>query len=335
FGPSSWLEGFYLCALKCGSEMARYLGEDESADEYDRLFASGKAWTDENLFNGKWYHQKVDLTDKSVLEPYKVCGDAMSYWNDEAGEIKYQIGEGSEIDQLLAQWHANIIGIGDIFDPEQRKTALRNMFKNNFVTSMRELYNPFRLYSVNDDAGAIICTFPDGAKKPAIPIPYCQETMHGFEYALAGLMISEGMIEEGLTIVRSIRDRYDGEHRNPWNEIECGSNYARSMASFAMIPIFSGFRFDMVKKRIGFAPIVNRDNFRCIWSLDSGWGRVEMTESTAKLTVLSGSLTVRELAIDLSAETVEIDGNAVPFTAENGVITLAEAVTAESEIVIR
>ena len=335
FGPSSWLEGFYLCALKCGAEMARYLGENDSADEYDRLFASGKAWTDKNLFNGKWYHQKVDLTDKSVLEPYKVCGDAMGYWNDEAGEIKYQIGEGSEIDQLLAQWHANIIGIGDIFDPEQRKTALRNMYKNNFVTSMRELYNPFRLYSVNDDAGAIICTFPDNVKKPAIPIPYCQETMHGFEYALAGLMISEGMIEEGLTIVRSVRDRYDGERRNPWNEIECGSNYARSMASFAMIPIFSGFRFDMVKKKIGFAPIVSQDNFRCLWSLDSGWGRVDLNADTAKITVLSGSLTVRELAIDLPAKSVEIDGKSVPFTVENGAVLLTEAVTASEAIVIR
>ena len=335
FGPSSWLEGFYLCALKCGAEMARYLGENDSADEYDRLFASGKAWTDKNLFNGKWYHQKVDLTDKSVLEPYKVCGDAMGYWNDEAGEIKYQIGEGSEIDQLLAQWHANIIGIGDIFDPKQRKTALRNMYKNNFVTSMRELYNPFRLYSVNDDAGAIICTFPDNVKKPAIPIPYCQETMHGFEYALAGLMISEGMIEEGLTIVRSVRDRYDGERRNPWNEIECGSNYARSMASFAMIPIFSGFRFDMVKKKIGFAPIVSQDNFRCLWSLDSGWGRVELNADTAKITVLSGSLTVRELAIDLPAKYVEIDGKSVPFTVENGAVLLTEAVTASEAIVTR
>ena len=265
----------------------------------------------------------------------KAKKDAADCEKPRAGEIKYQIGEGSEIDQLLAQWHANIIGIGDIFDPDQRKTALQNLFKNNFVTSMRELYNPFRLYSVNDDAGAIICTFPDGAKKPAIPIPYCQETMHGFEYALAGLMISEGMIEEGLTIVRSIRDRYDGERRNPWNEIECGSNYARSMASFAMIPIFSGFKFDMVKKKIGFAPIVNQDNFRCIWSLDSGWGRVELNAEGASLTVLAGSLTVREIAIDFPAESVEIDGKSVPFTVENGAILLHEAVTASAEIVIR
>ena len=159
--------------------------------------------------------------------------------------------------------------------------------------------------------------------------------MHGFEYALAGLMVSEGLIEEGLTIVRSIRDRYDGERRNPWNEIECGSNYARSMAAFAMIPIFSGFRFDMVKKKIGFAPIIHQNDFRCIWSLDSGWGRVELNENGAVITVLSGSLTVRELAIDFPASSVEIDGTPVEFSMENGAILLSETATASSEIVIR
>ena len=90
-------------------------------------------------------------------------------------------------------------------------------------------------------------------------------------------MISEGMTDEGVEIVKAIRDRYDGRKRNPWNEIECGSNYARSMASYSLIPIFSGFRFDMPHRRIGFDPIINMKNFRCIWSLDSCWGNIITT----------------------------------------------------------
>lgn len=335
FGPSSWLEGFYLAALRCGAEMADALGEAEAAEKYRSLFEKGRAWSDTNLFNGKWYMQRLDLTDRSILEKYKVCGDALSYWNDEAGEIKYQIGEGSEIDQLLAQWHANILGLGDIFDKRQRQIALRSMYENNFKHDMREFYNPFRLYSVNDESGAVICDYPKGARKPAIPIPYCQETMHGFEYALAGLMISEGMLDEGLEIVRSVRDRYDGEKRDPWNEIECGSNYARSMASFALIPILSGFTFDMTKKHIGFAPLVCRDDFRSIWSLDCAWGNVRLTADRLEINVIDGELPLRTLGIPegMTAESVTVDGEAVSFTLESNLIRLDDVVVRSSIVV--
>ena len=106
----------------------------------------------------------------------------------------------------------------------------------------------WRLFSLGDEAGTVICSYPEGVQIPAIPIPYCEETMTGFEYAFAGLLISEGYFEEGEQVVKAIRDRYDGEKRNPWNEIECGSNYARPMLSFALLPIFSGFEFDLPKK---------------------------------------------------------------------------------------
>ncbi|MBR4185646.1 MAG: hypothetical protein IKQ87_07745, partial [Clostridia bacterium] len=335
FGPSSWLEGFYLCALKCGAEMARAMGEEDAALEYEELFAKGKAWTDENLFNGRWYCQKIDLEDRAQLERYKVCGDALSYWNDEAGEVKYQIGEGSEIDQMLAQWHADILGLGDIFDPAQRKTALRSMFQNNFADSSRERYNPFRLYSVNDDRGAVICVYPDGAKKPAIPIPYCQETMHGFEYAFAGLLIAEGMVDEGLAVVRSVRDRYDGERRNPWNEIECGSNYARSMAAFALLPIFSGFTFDMTKKRIGWHPIGDPGEYRYLFSLDAAWGTVTRSADGLTIELSGGALPVREIAVDLPASEILADGRPVAFENGDGAIRFTEDITFEKTLVIR
>ena len=333
FGPSSWLEGFYLLALKCGADMARAMGEDDAAREYEDLFEKGRLFTDRELFNGRWYCQKIDLSDRAKLEPYTECGPATGYWNEEAGEIKYQIGEGSEIDQLLAQWHANILGLGDVFDPAQRKTALVSLYRYNFAVPARGRYNPFRLYSVNDERGAVICVYPEGAKKPAIPIPYCQETMHGFEYALAGLMMSEGMIEEGLEIVRSIRDRYDGEKRNPWNEIECGSNYARSMAAFALIPILSGFVFDRVEKRIGFKPRVSRDAFRCFWSLEGAWGTAERTPDGLSLTLAAGQLPLSEVVTDLDVKSVTVDGQPVPFTKDGDTVRLAmEALVHETVV---
>ena len=76
---------------------------------------------------------------------------------------------------------------------------------------MREIANTWRIFAINDEAGTVICDYPAGKEKPDIPIAYCQECMTGFEYAFAGLLISEGFLEEGLTVVRAVRNRYDGK----------------------------------------------------------------------------------------------------------------------------
>ena len=321
FGPSSWLQGFYLAALKSGAEMARRMGEPETAKTYEALFQNGKRFCDGNLFNGRWYCQNIELTDKTLLAPFPDAVNA--YWNEESGEIKYQIGQGCEIDQCLAQWHADLCGLGEIYDKKQLHTALKSLYQNNFLPDMRRHYNTFRLFAVNDEAGAIICSFPQDVEKPAIPIPYAQESMHGFEYALAGLMIAEGMVDEGMAIVTAVRDRYRGFNRNPFNEIECGSNYARSMASFALLPIFSGFSFNMPDREIGFSPILPGD-FRAPWFLDCAWGEYEKTNAATTLTVLSGSLHLKKLNLPNLARvrSVTADGAEIPFVLRDGALYL-------------
>lgn len=322
FGPSSWLESFYLAALKAAAEMAEFLGENDKAEEYTELYNKGKKWSDENLFNGKYFIQKIDLKDKSVIEHF----GAEEYWNDESKEIKYQIDSGSAIDQLCGQWHSNICGLGEIFDSKNVHTALENMFKNNYKPSMRDFANPWRIFALNDESGSIICVYPDGVKKPAIPVPYCEESMHGFEYQFSGLLMSEGYISEGLTVAKAVRDRYNGSNRNPWNEIECGSNYARSMASFAMLPILSGFMFDLPGGMIGFDPKVNKDSFRCIWSLGTGWGNVIIDSSKTSVNINSGSLKLKSLKLPYvkNVSSVAADGKNLDFDFADGIITFAE-----------
>jgi hypothetical protein len=201
------------------------------------------------------------------------------------------------------------------------------MFRNNFKPSLREFANMWRVFALGDEGGTVICDYPEGAEKPVIPIPYCEECMTGFEYAFAGLLISEGFINEGLQAVRAIRDRYDGEKRNPWNEIECGNNYARAMASFALLPIFSGFTFDLPKKHIGFSPI-NEGDFRAIWSLGTGWGNFVRTAEEAVVEIYGGSLTLTSLTLGgiSKASTVLIDGRKVSFTQDGDTVRFDETV---------
>ena len=321
FGPSGWLEGMYLAALRAAEEMATYLGDTAAADEYRTLFENGRAYTKDELFNGEYFIQKVDLSDRSYTEKFH-CPE---YWNAEKGQLKYQIGQGCEIDQLLGQWHADLCGLGEIFDAEQRKTALRSMMKYIFKSSMRESVNTWRVFALNDEAGAIMCDYPEGVERPVIPILYNGECMTGFEYAFAGQLIANGMMEEGVRVVRAVRDRYDGKKRNPYNEIECGSNYARSMSSFALLPIFSGFSFDMPHGHIGFSPILKGD-FRCFWSVGRAWGNFERTGSGVTLTVYGGELGISSLtlggigqvtAVSCGGREVDFvqDGDTIRFTA--------------------
>ena len=322
FGPSSWLEGMYLLALKCASEMAQFLGDPEKSKEYSELFEKGKKWTKENLFNGEYFIHKVDITDKAEVDKYGAEDD---YWNFETGEIKYQIDSASSIDQVLAQWHSDILGVGEIFDKNQLNTALDSMMKYNFKSSMRDVTNPWRSFSLNDEAGAIICDYPDGKPKPKIPITYAEETMTGFEYAFAGVLCSNGKIEDGLKVTKAVRDRFDGKKRNPWNEFECGSNYARSMASFSLIPILSGFEFDMPKGYLGFKPYKGGD-FSCIWSAAGAWGEFDIKESKASFKVFENPITLKAFGVKFtnSVKNAKIDGKDIDFEFKNGIIYFKE-----------
>ena len=330
FGPNAWLNGFYVGALKAAAEMAEAMGDADAA-LYRRLSEQGGAYIDRELFNGEYYFQKIDVRDRDILMPYEsgstlTGGDTVgTYWSDEAGQIKYQIAEGCGVDQVLAQWMCEMAGVGEILDQAHVDSALQAIYRHNFKPSLRNHFNPCRIYGLNDDAGLVICDWPEGKEKPVVPVPYAEECMHGFEYQAATHMIRHGFEKEGLAVVRGIRQRYDGEKRNPWNEMECGSNYARSMASYALLLSYSGFRYDMRRHRMGMVPLHEGEYF---WSLDGAWGTFQWRDGRAELNVLYGDLTLREWVLPLpeTVKGVALNGNDQSFTAEHDAVVFDKAV---------
>lgn len=351
FGPNAWLTGMYLGALLAGAEMAAHLGDNEAESEFRGLFEKGKRYVEEELFNGSYFYHKLDITDKSILEGFDTPSElgiiqggssvVAAYWDDEHGEIKYQMGEGCAIDQVLAQWHANISGLGRVFSEDKTRAALKAIYDNNFKRPMGDHFNPCRIYCLQDEGGLVICSFPQG--KPLIPAPYSEETMNGFEYQAACHMIQEGLVAEGLEAVAAIRHRYDGRRRNPWNEFECGSNYARSMASYALLPALSGFSFDMARGQIGFQPVQSpvyepgKDTFSCIWSLGPAWGQYTQTVDSAELTVHAGELVLNRLDLPglagLESAAVTLGGEKVEAQSAADAVLLDEvAVTPDKPL---
>ena len=160
--------------------------------------------------------------------------------------------------------------------------------------------------------------------------------MTGFEYSFAGLLCSRGMVDEGIKVVKAVRDRFDGKARNPWNEFECGSNYARSMASFALIPILSGFTFDLPHGHIGFKPYKEGD-FSTFWSVDGAWGEYTASADRRVLTVIEGEIVLSSLGISGAdrISSVVIDGTTVFYEYKNGCVSFAKTAVKHSiEILI-
>jgi hypothetical protein len=317
FGPSSWLTTFYLGALAAGSIMAEAMDDPAFAEECQELAARGGAYVDRELFNGRYYAQKINLSDRSVLTPFAEHRKAgvlsepflEAYWSEEYGEIKYQIGEGCLADQILGQWHADIAGLGDLLDPENVRTALKTVFNENYRPSLRDHFNPCRVYAYEDEAGLLNCTWPHGATKPALPVPYAEEVWTGLEYMMASHLIRRGFIHEGLTIVRAARGRHDGSRRNPWNDMECGSYYIRALSSYALVDAYSGLSFDQRYGEIGFRPARIGDGVY-LWSAGRGWGVVELKGSTVTLTVKGGELLVSRLRLANRPGAATVNGEA-------------------------
>jgi non-lysosomal glucosylceramidase len=105
----------------------------------------------------------------------------------------------------------------------------------------------------------------------------------------------------------ALRARHDGSRRNPWNEIECGSYYARSLSSYALLNAWSGISFDQRNDEIGFRPGRSQDA-TYFWSAGRGWGEIEFRGPSAILTVRGGELAVSRLRLPTLPGSIAVDG---------------------------
>ncbi|MBI3831233.1 MAG: hypothetical protein HY291_17070 [Planctomycetes bacterium] len=301
YGPNPLMGSMYLGALEAGARMAEYLGESGKAEEYRKIAASGRAKFEKQLWNGEYYIQKVEvLKDLNVPEHLRgplassaaECGPGCACNEPPGGkakalvpgkdfEVKYQHGEGCLADQLLGQWASHVAGLGNVLDAKRVESAVASIFKHNFLKPIGSFSNVQRIYALNDEAGLLLCTWPRG-DRPRLPFVYSDEVWTGIEYQVAAHLIYEGLVEEGLAVVKGVRDRHDGLRRNPWNEFECGHHYARAMASWSLITALSGFSYSAVDKRIGFAPKVNAEDFRGFFSTGSAWGTYAQKSGSKK-----------------------------------------------------
>ncbi|WP_406683272.1 non-lysosomal glucosylceramidase [Seonamhaeicola sp. MEBiC1930] len=292
FGPNPQMGIWYLGALKAASKMADFSGDKKFAKTCTKLFKKGSKWIDENLFNGEYYVHHI--------EPPKSRDDIAApllkgLESKDLGSLDYQLGKGCLVDQLVGQFMAHICDLGYLTNQENIKTTLNSIMKYNLREDSSSGFNSMRSFVLGDEKSLVMASYPK--ERPLYPFPYFTEAMTGFEYTAAIGMMYEGQVENGLTNIKNIRDRYNGLKRNPFNEAECGNNYARAMASWGAVVALSGFHYSAVEKRMQFTSASG--NY--FWSNGNQYGTVVIenqgNDRLVKLTVLNGEVSLESLQL--------------------------------------
>jgi len=251
-GPNTFVGALYLAALRASEEMAMDMGDVAFANECRAIFDSGSKATMEQLWNGEYFVQEVDA----------------------AKHPKYQYGPGCLADQMFGQGWAHHVGLGYLYPKENVKKALESVWKYDWapdIAPQNARFKPERPFAVPGEAGLFICTWPNG-QRPGEPVRYRDEVWTGIEYQVAGHMVWEGMVEEGLAICRAIHDRYHPARRNPYNEVECSDHYARAMASWGVYTALAGYTYHGPSGRLSFDPRYKPEDFRAAFTVAEGWG---------------------------------------------------------------
>ena len=340
FGAVAWLSGLYQAALLAAAKMADETGDAEFANKCRAIAAKGQGMLVSELFDGEYFINKVDPAHADAINS----------------------GTGCEIDQMMGQSWAWQVGLPRVFPAKETRTALHSLWKYNFspdVGPYRARYKDGRWYAMAGEAGLLMCTFPRKdwdyvqakGKGPAGFAGYFNECMNGFEYQAASHMVWEGMLEEGLAVTRAVHDRYHATRRNPWNEVECGDHYARSMASYGIYLAACGFECHGPDGHIGFAPRLTPGDFRCAFTSPDGWGTFSQKDTPqgreARLELRWGSLRLKSLALETAKAanqlTLTIEAAGKPIAAQvktdgrRVLIRLAQEITlhAGEAIVVR
>ncbi len=303
YGKVHVLCSLYLAALRAAEELANIMGDAEYAKTMAAIHAKGAEGI-KKLYNGEYYIQD----------------------EDPAHLDKIGVGTGCYIDQVMGQFWSNQLDLGRIYDADDQKSALRALWKYNFVPeygSFRKGFPKGRHYAKAGDAGLLMCSWPKGGLREDFmkhwQYAYFNEFMTGFEYQAAAHMVAErddDLVQHGLAITRAIHDRYSPDRGlNPYNEIECSDHYARAGASYAVFLAVCGFHFDQTKGLLRFDPVIQKDHFKAPFTTSEAWGTYEQTKTGASITVAHGTLRLNSIELPGFAgkpDTRILNGNPAP-----------------------
>ncbi|XP_055381934.1 non-lysosomal glucosylceramidase isoform X2 [Condylostylus longicornis] len=205
-GPSSYCAGLWLAALQCISAMATILDQPNDCIKYQEILEKGKRSYEEKLWNGSYYKFDSSNNKDTIMA-----------------------------DQLCGHWYLKICGFDyEIFPKENVRTALKTIYNNNvkgFCNGNLGAVNGFKPNTTDPEKPGHVDTFTLQS----------EEVWTGVTYALAAIMIQEGMFEEAFAtaggLFKTMTERFGMIYETP--EALYAEKHFRSIAYMRPLSIWS------------------------------------------------------------------------------------------------
>ncbi len=296
WGPDCMCTSFYLGALTAMVELSKALGEP--SEKYQTLLDKGKVFMENELYNGEYFIQKIKWDGLRTENPEHFID---STWNPIEVERlkregpKHQYGNGCLSDGVIGMWLASVCGLYEVLDNDKVTSHLKSVHKYNLRNDLSTHVNPQRPgFAFGNEGGLLLCSWPRGDEL-TLPIIYSKEVWTGIEYEVAAHLMLKGQVSDGLDIVRTCRDRYDGRIRNPFDEYECGHWYARALSSYSLLQGLTGVRYDAVDSTL----YINSSagDFVSFLSTEKGFGNVGLKKGKPFINVAEGTINVKRVFV--------------------------------------
>jgi uncharacterized protein (DUF608 family) len=265
-GYSAYVSSIWLAALKATARIARIVDDLAYAEDMDAQFLRSQASMERLLWNGEYYN----------------------LWVDPGSGRR---NESCMADQLSGQLYASLLDLGDILPRDHLFSACRAIFHHNRAQG-RGLLN-----------GALPAgKHADEPENWTLGDPRFQSdtVWSGTEYATAVLLLQQGLVDEGLAIIRDVYERYE-QAGQTWDHQECGGHYYRAMVIWLAWLALGGIFYDAPRQMLTIKPAAQTADGR--WRqplvLPGFWGTLEcsMEERLCRLVGQEGRLSLSQLAL--------------------------------------
>jgi len=133
-------------------------------------------------------------------------------------------------------------------------------------------------------------------------------------------LIQNGMLKEGLMVIKIIYDRYNGRLRtegvskvkngpwgysgNPFGDDECGKFYGRSLSVWSALLALQGFHYDGPKGEIAFRPVLTPEDHSSFFTAAEGYGlysqRRSVNQMDVSMSIAEGQVSLKRVILQVA-----------------------------------